>query len=146
MRLQKLMESTQRGGKVDKSGSRGPVSTPTPIDGKSKQSAKNFLYNKVKPFTHNRLYKDDYWQGPKEVFGAFDQLGLNWQIDKSEYRKGEKRMAQNPMLDYSKVWYLTIWFDNNRGKQQKINGYVTAAGAGSVEDPLDKYDLVVVLS
>ena len=146
MRFKRLLESTMRGGKVDKEGSRGPVATGGPLDGKRKQQALKILYDATKPFTHNRLYKDDYWEGPKNVWTKFDQMGLNWHIDKSEYRRGQKRMGQDPMLDYSKVWWFTIYFDNQKGKQQKIPGYLTAAGAGSVADPLEKYDVVVVMS
>ena len=148
MRLKSLLlkETTMRGGQIDKPGSRGPVPTGSAIDGKSKSAAQNHLYKQIKPFTHNKLYKDDYWEGPKNIWTLFDKMGLNWQIDKSEYRKGQKRMGEDPMLDYSKVWWFTIWFDNNKGKQQKFRGYLTAAGAGSVSDPLEKYDVVVVIS
>ena len=43
-----------------------------------------------------------------------------------------------------KEWEFKVkWFDKNN-KQQEMGGYVTAAGAGSVQDPLDKYDIVIV--
>lgn len=138
-----LKESTRIGGKIDRPGSRGIVPTQNSITGKSKQSAKNFLYKQIKPFTHNRFYKDDFWEGPKNVWQLFDKLGLNWQIDKSEYQKGQKRMGEDPNLDYRKVWWFTIWLDDGKNK---IQGYLTAAGAGSVEDPLEKYDVVVVMN
>ena len=145
MRLKRLLESTMRGGKVDKEGSRGPAPTNSSIDGMSKQRAKTLLYKQIKPFHINRLYKDDYWEGPKNIWTVFDQLGLNWAIDKSEYQYDKGKGARDQM-PIRKVWWFTIWFDNDKDKQQKFFGQLTAAGAGSVQDPLDKYDLVVIIS
>ena len=48
-----------------------------------------------------------------------------------------------------KIWSFEIHFLNNIGKEGKaavIHGNITAAGAGSVEDPLDRYDVTVTLS
>jgi hypothetical protein len=67
---------------------------------------------------------------------------LNWQIDKAEY-KYDKMMSKD--MPSRKEWYFTIWFDTDKGKNIKMQGYLTAAGAGSVEDPLERYDMVVVI-
>jgi hypothetical protein len=117
------------------------VSGPSEIDGKSKPAAKTAIYKATKKHTFNRLYKDNYWAGPQAVWKTFDEMNLNWQIDKSEYRKD-----RDSGKDTSKAWNFTIFFDNNKGKQQKLFGQVVAAGAGSVEDPLDRYDLTVTVS
>ena len=145
MRLKRLLETTMRGGNIDKEGSRGLAPSKSSIDGMSKQRAKTLLYKQIKPFHINRLYKDDYWEGPKNVWQTFDRLGLNWAIDKSEYQY-EKGKGARDQMPIRKVWWFTIWFDNDKAKQQKFFGQLTAAGAGSVEDPLDKYDLVVIIS
>ncbi len=150
MRLKKLLtETSMRGDKLEKIGPRGHAPAQSSIDGLSKQRAKTMLYKQIKPFHINRLYKDDYWEGPKNVWTVFDQLGLNWAIDKSEYqydKTGSSMTRDRNPMPVRKVWWFTIWFDNDKGKQQKFFGHLTAAGAGSVEDPLDKYDLVVILS
>jgi hypothetical protein len=44
-----------------------------------------------------------------------------------------------------KVWYFEIIWEGPKGKQLKLGGNLTAAGAGSVEDPLEKYDIVLIL-
>ena len=111
------------------------------IDGKTKNSAKNFLYKQVKPFHINKVYKDDYWEGPNNIFKKFDELNLNWHLDKTEYQKDK-----DSMMPVRKIWNFTIWFDNNKDKQQKINGYIVASGMGRTEDPLEKYDVVVVMT
>ena len=45
----------------------------------------------------------------------------------------------------SKTWYIEMRFIGNDGKPKVINGHMTAHGAGSVEDPLERYDITVVL-
>lgn len=153
MRLEKLLNEEKFPTDIDKPGSRkfqkhqmGVSGVESAIDGKSKQSAKNMLYKAIKKHHINRIYKDEYWEGPKNIWKTFDQLNLNWQIDSSRYVKGDSKMGTNPMVDVAKEWRFTIWFDNNKGKQQKLYGQLIASGAGSVEDPLEKYDIIVVIS
>ena len=50
------------------------------------------------------------------------------------------------MPPQGKRWTFEINFTDNTGKPKKIFGNLTAAGAGSVQDPLEKYDITVVLS
>ena len=56
------------------------------------------------------------------------------------FRSG--RMGTDPMTDVAKEWNFTIWLDNSKGT--KIYGHMIASGAGSVSDPLERYDLVVI--
>ena len=49
-----------------------------------KDVLKNRLYKEVSPLTRG-LFKDEYWRGPQKVWKKFDELGLKWYIDKSEY-------------------------------------------------------------
>ena len=44
-----------------------------------------------------------------------------------------------------KIWTFEVKFVNNRDKDDILYGRITAAGAGSVEDPLDRYDVTVTL-
>ena len=111
------------------------------VDGLSKQKLKTLLYKEVKKCTHNKLYKDVYWNGIKCIWDVFGKLDLNWQLEKSEYKHGDK----SKLLPTSKEWRFTIMWDDNKGKFQKLGGYVTAAGAGTVEDPFDRYDVTMVI-
>ena len=140
MRLNKFLNEADN---VDYTGSRGPVSGSA-IEGMTKQQAKRFLYNGTKKSWYNKIYKDEYWQGPKSIWKQFDEWKLNWAIDTSRYRKGEARMGTDPMTDVAKEWTFTIWLDDPRGK--KLYGQLTASGAGSVSDPLEKYDLVLLIN
>ncbi len=153
MRLKKLLNEGKFPAGLDKEGVRTMIKRiqgfddpKSAIDGKSKQSAKNFLYKAVKKFHINKMYHDEYWQGPQNIWKTFDSLNLNWQIDMSKYVKGDPKMGTDPMVDVRKEWNFTIFFDNNKGKQNKLYGHLIASGAGSVQDPLEKYDMIIVIS
>lgn len=109
------------------------------IDGMSKQKAKNELYKATKPHWYNRIYKDAYWEGPHNIFKEFDKMNLNWHLEKAEYK-------QEHGVNVRKEWKFQIIFDNDKGKQNMLYGHLTASGAGSVDDPLEKYDLIFVVS
>ena len=42
----------------------------------------------------------------------------------------------------AKTWYVQVDYNDKRGRPQSIYGRVRAAGAGTVEDPLSRYDIV----
>jgi hypothetical protein len=132
-----LEQLKKSGGKLAEASRQGPSA----IDGKSKQAAKNAILKATQKFTRNKLYKDDYWRGPNDIFKVFDEeLNVSWHLEKTEYRK-----RPEDDMPTSKVWDYTITFVNNKGKEQKIGGQVIASGAGSVKDPLDRYDVVVTV-
>lgn len=112
------------------------------IDGLSKAKVKTLIYKETKKCTYNKLYKDQFWQGPKCIWDTFDKLDLNWQIDSSDYKNYNNKGG---IMPDTKEWKFTIIFDNDKKKTIKQSGLVTASGAGSVEDPLEKYDLNLVL-
>ena len=115
-------------------------STGLGADGLSKARLKTLLYKETSKCTKG-IYKDRYWQGVKCIWDAFDKLNLNWHITKSDY-KNYNKMSEMPD---AKVWEFEIIWDDNKGKHKKMGGNVTASGAGSVEDPLDRYDVTMVI-
>ena len=86
------------------------------------------------------FFRDEYWQGIKAVWRALDAANIPYGITKSdyEYESGEAH-GQRPIR---KVWTFEVPFANEKGKQDIIYGRVVAGGAGSVEDPLARYDVV----
>jgi len=108
------------------------------LDGKSNQSARNFIYKLVHEYTTG-IYSDSYWQPVQEIWKKFTENNINWDLTGTQYKKDEKG---NPN---QKEWYFKIYFDNNRGKFTELNGTITAYGAGSVSNPLDRYDLTVII-
>ncbi|MFA5600109.1 MAG: hypothetical protein WDA06_05870 [Phenylobacterium sp.] len=105
--------------------------------GVSKQVLKNKIYKALGSIT-SRLYSDVYWQGFRLVRETFDNLGLDWVLLNAEYDR------KNSPPQY-KEWNMEITFINNKGKESKLGAKVIASGAGSVEDPLDRYDINVIL-
>lgn len=116
-----------------------PVDGETPIDGMTKQTAIRKIYKqidkKIKGF-----FKDTGWKHVNDVWKEFDKMGLDWNTKGAEYQdRDEHNMPR------SKRWDFEIRFTNKRGKQNTIGGYLTAAGAGSVDDYFSKYDITVVM-
>jgi hypothetical protein len=120
-------------------------STGMGADGLSKQRLKTLLYKETKKCTYNKLYKDTYWQGPSCIWDTFNKLNLAWNITGSAYKKYDKNADY---LNDTKEWTFDIMWNSKEGglgKHMKLSGIVTASGAGSVKDPLDKYDLNMVI-
>lgn len=115
------------------------ASTGLGADGLSKPKLKTLIYKETKKCTHNKMYKDSYWEGPKCIWDTFDKLNLNWTMLDSKYRHDKEGRTN------AKEWKFEIQWDDNKGKNMKTGGYLVAAGAGTVEDPLSRYDLVLVM-
>ena len=109
-------------------------------DGLSKQKLKTRIYKATKKFTHNKLFKDDYWEGPNSIWHVFSDLDLNWNFTKVEYCH-----EKGTVMPTRKEWHFEIKWENDKGKWKTLGGYLTAAGAGTVEQPLERYDLVLIL-
>ena len=120
-------------------------STGLGADGMSKPKVKTMIYKATKKCTHNKLYSDNHWQGPQCVWDAFNDLNLNWHITKSEYKNNKDDAKMGIKMPSRKEWNFEIMWDGPNGKHMKMGGNLTAAGAGRVDDPLEKYDLVLIL-
>lgn len=114
-------------------------------DGMSKQKLKTLIYKETKKCTHNKLYSDSYWQGPQCIWDVFNKLDLNWHITKSEYKNNKDDRAMGIKMPSRKEWHFEIEWSGPNNKYLKTGGYLTAAGAGTIDDPLGKYDLVLIL-
>jgi len=84
------------------------------------------------------FFTDEHWRGPKKVWDALSVMGLDWDIMGSSYN--------GTMPPESKTWKFEIKFTNERGKPAKLYGHLVASGAGSVDDPLSRYDIVTYVS
>jgi hypothetical protein len=108
-----------------------------PLDGKSNQQARVIINRKIIPQEQIKgFFSDDSWQGVKQIFDAFNYAELDWDITGSDYYPSHDG---NPMG--GKIWVIEINFINNKGKPTKLYGNITAAGAGTPEDPLSRYDI-----
>ena len=87
------------------------------------------------------MFSDDQWKPVHEIFNGFRNMGLDYRITSANYDTPQMGgMANN------KRWKFEIHFTNQKGKPDVIYGQIIASGAGSVENPLEKYDLVLTMS
>jgi len=117
---------------------RNDPNKPSEIDGKRKAQAIKMIYKKVYPYTKG-IYRDEDWRNINKIWKEFDNMNLDWWIEEAKYGKNDEGVPVN------KEWKFAIEYENERGKKQKFGGHVMAHGAGSVKDPLDRYDITVVL-
>ncbi len=104
-----------------------------PLDGKSNQQAKS-IANKIIPKTPG-FYSDNSWEGIQKIWQAFNEAGLNWSMTDSKYDQDKRSVPTR------KTWQVEIYFTNNKGKETILYGTVVAAGAGTIDDPLSRYDI-----
>jgi len=114
-----------------------------PLNSKSKQSARNFMYKISIPIISG-IHTDDYWTPVRELFKTWNKLKVDW----DEYKPQQYFNMHEPfgsMDSPRKEWYITISFYNNRGVLNHLHGTLTAAFNGTREDPTKRYDLNLVL-
>jgi len=109
---------------------------PDISQGVSKQSFKNKIYKAIAPYIKG-IYSDQSWEAIRKVWDVFDSMNLNWAMTNATY--------DNSVPPQNKAWRFEIIFVNKRGKEDSLTGIVTAHGAGTVEDPLLRYDITVVM-
>lgn len=105
-----------------------------PLDGLSNEQARNKVRYIMSHFTKG-IFNDESWVPVNGIWKVFNDIGLDWSMTDSFYRHTH---TGEPT---SKTWEFEIRFTNKSGRTTTMYGSVIAAGAGTVEDPLSKYDL-----
>lgn len=120
-----------------------------PLNGKTNDQARKIVRNVVdKP--SKGLFKDDNWEGPRAILMALRSAGIDFTANGGEYKVSpamkELWMGKQgtPPNNY-KEWKLEINFINAKSKPTILYCIMTAHGAGTVQDPLSKYDLSVIV-
>jgi hypothetical protein len=112
----------------------------TPIDGMNRRQACRFV-NAILARHTKGLFRDDSWQPVQAIWKELSAEGITWQLENAEYQHDAQGRTT------SKVWKFKVLYRNDRGVSPTIlYGVITASGAGSVSDPLEKYDLVAYVS
>lgn len=111
-----------------------------PLDGRSKQSAINYIYKIFKQIDHGQRYKDTAWENVHKIFNLFG----NYEIDTSggydaEYNPGGVNVGE--MTPQWKKWYCDFNFKDNKGIDRIITFILTAHAGGTVQDPWSSYDI-----
>jgi hypothetical protein len=109
------------------------------LEGATNRQARS-LVNKLLDKVAKGIFRDEYWRGVKQVWNVLDKAGIDWHITRSEYHKNREGVPE------SKEWKFEVEFVNDRGRPTTLYGVVLASGTGSVEDPLEKYDVIAYVS
>lgn len=96
------------------------------------------LHQAIEPLTKG-IFSDNSWQPVHAVFGTLGKM-VNVQPMGSNYMHDEEGRPNG------KVWKFEVHFINQNNRQDVIYGRITASGAGSVQEPLERYDVVVTMS
>lgn len=110
-----------------------------PLNGKSKQAAKNYIYRLIGDSTQG-FFTDNSWENIHAIWNKLDEAGIDNYLTDSKYYGGV------PGAPDGKRWDFEVNFINKRGNEDKLYGYVVAAFAGTVADPTSRYDIVFVVS
>jgi len=104
------------------------------LDGKTNNSARNIVRKIAHPYTQG-LFSDQSWEAINNIWTALDSANINYHMTDATYYKDEQG---NPS---SKTWRFEVNFTNKNNKPTVLYGDITAHGAGSINYPLDKYDI-----
>ena len=106
----------------------------SPLDGMPRRKVVSLVNKVIERSRLGGFFSDQYWKPIQGLWKNFERAGIPIAITKSDY---EKEMG----VPVRKVWRFEVEFKNDRGRPTTVYGQVVAAGAGSVEDPLEKYDV-----
>jgi len=115
------------------------------LDGMSKQRAKTLL-GKIFGKYSKGLFSDDNWRPVHQIFKALENEGIDYVLTSAEYGTSSGGRGIGVKMPDNKTWKFEIPFRNDRGKETVLYGIIIASGAGSIDDPLSKYDVVAYAS
>ena len=88
--------------------------------------------------TANGIFNDEFWAGQDIVAAALDacceENGFEWHIECSKYDHNENGTPCR------KTWMFSV-----TDGQRKSYGVIVAAGCGTVNNPLSRYDIVAYI-
>lgn len=99
---------------------------------KSAQTIKNYIYKITDKYTRG-LFRDDDWSNAHKVFNIIAQAGfdINWGAKGGGYTDMDR-----------KTYQFEIDFENINGKKFHFKGQLICSFAGSVDNPMEKYDMI----
>lgn len=103
---------------------------------KSKSAIKNYIYKVTEPLTKG-IFRDENWSNVMRVFNAINDLGVDfdWWVENGGYSVDGSR----------KEYMFRITLVNTQQKKFEIDGCLTCAFCGTVDDPKNAYDMVFQL-
>jgi len=105
------------------------------LNGMKNIEARKFVNNLLHRHTKG-FFRDEYWKPVQQTWDELEKHNVVAVVTSAEYDKDERG---NPS---SKTWKFEIRFVNDKGRDTTLHGVMVASGAGTVADPLSRYDLV----
>lgn len=109
-----------------------------PLQAMTRQQATRYLYKLIGRIPDG-LFRDQSWEPVTKIFKVLKDNNIDYVLTKTEYGTNDQGIPN------SKRWKLEVTFFNKNDRPQTLYGTIVAAGAGSVADPLDTYDVSVVI-
>ena len=114
-----------------------------PLQGMTNTRARKFVGDLIRPLADG-FFKDDNWKPVHDMFTVMNQAGINYETYLppgriSDYTQNEKGTP------IAKEWWFKVTFNNQAGRETILYGHIQASGAGSIEQPLDRYDLTTTV-
>lgn len=107
---------------------------PNPLDGMDKAKGVRWLNGLIRKNNLRGIFRDTYWKPIMEVFKLLAHQGVPISNSTNFYTKD------------SKTWKFEVEWLGPKGRPVTGYGMIVASGAGSVNDPLDAYDVVAYFS
>jgi hypothetical protein len=110
-----------------------------PMNGLRKQQVIKAINELITPYTKG-IHRDNHWRPVQDIRKALDKAGLDWNFTDNEYQHDDQGRPNG------KKWEFEVRFMNERGRAHVLTGRIIASGAGTVEDPLESYDITAYVS
>lgn len=111
----------------------------TSLDGMTRQKAVRKV-NEVLSRHTKGFFRDEDWRNVNVIWKDLTAEGIDWTLEDTKYDHNREGVPT------SKTWKFKVDFKNESGRSMTIYGVVVAAGAGTVADPLGRYDLTAYVS
>jgi hypothetical protein len=111
----------------------------TSLDGMNRRQASRKV-NEILSRHTKGFFTDESWVPVNAIWKDLTDEGIDWTLENTKYDHDRDNVPT------SKTWKFKVDFQNERGRPTTMYGVVVAAGAGSVQDPLSRYDLVAYVS
>jgi hypothetical protein len=115
------------------------ITAETSLDGMTPTQAKREV-NKLLAFYTKGLFKDQSWKPIDDIWTALTAAQIDWTMTGAKYDHDEHGVTT------SKTWKFYVEFTSKTGSSYRLYGVIVASSAGSVQDPLGRYDVVAYVS
>jgi hypothetical protein len=111
--------------------------TPSPLDGRRKQSVINYIYNKVVEKKFDGIFRDEYWEPIKKFFHELNEKSIDYELEETNYFRNKDNDTNMPN---GKIFKFNLLHTDVDGKQKKIPARITAT---FTEKDMGPYDLTL---